>query len=586
MDGGADRLRPSSGWTATRPATICSTIVGATAQTYVVAAADIGHTIRVFEGALNGEGPAPRRRRRPTTAVVTGFPPKNTAPPTISGVGEIGSDGPTCSPGTWDRATQPISYAYQWLGDGNPIAGATGPSHPLAPTDVALAEACAVTATSAAGHATEKSDSILVTASTSSTCSGLAGAALKRCRARRPTRSRCSRCSATQRGRSPGAAAGRRARRRRSRPTSGRWPWPSAESVKASKQRAASSPGAQQDRKQRRRGRPGRRRDQHGAGAWAWGARAAAGGPAGWAGRAGAPGPGRRRTGRRPGEGEVEAVGRNAVAAVAGGVGDPVEHADPLGLGPAGRAYGGRVGARPAAELARRDEDEPVARPEEGQRAADVLARHRPVGAEGDDDEMGQDAPTRQAAEQVEGLGELAAAVGVDLEALAGEARHGEEHGRVADGQRREVGRPVDGLGPLDPAAAGDGGRRRRGRRGRRRGANRPGGGPAGGEGAGGEERRGGGRPAAGARAVDRGGGDHAAAYSPPMGKPAGAAALGAVILVGAAGAGGAVGAGPAGGGGGRVRTPAVIRVRAVAAGARSSGVSVWPNPVRSAGPP
>ncbi len=66
------------------------------------------------------------------------------------------------------------------------------------------------------------------------------------------------------------------------------------------------------------------------------------------------------------------------------------------------------------------------------------------------------------------------------------------------------------------------------------------------------------------------------------MGKPAGAAALGAVILVGAAGAGGAVGAGPAGGGGGRVRTPAVIRVRAVAAGARSSGVSVWPNPVRS----
>ncbi len=215
----------------------CSTIGGATAQTYVVAAADIGHTIRVFEGALNGEGPSAAPAPSAPTAVVTGFPPKNTAPPTITGVGEIGST-LTCSPGTW-TGTQPISYAYQWLGDGNPIAGATGPSHPLAPTDVALAEACAVTATSAAGHATEKSDSILVTASTSSTCSGLAGAALKRCRAKAAYKVALSRCSAistrTKSGRSRRAACTAKAKLTYKRALA----VAKCQSVKSSKQRAA-----------------------------------------------------------------------------------------------------------------------------------------------------------------------------------------------------------------------------------------------------------------------------------------------------------------------------------------------------------
>ena len=214
----------------------CAPIAGATAQTYVVVAGDIGHTIRVFEVALNGEGTSAPAASL-ATAIVTGFPPKNTAPPTISGVGQIGST-LTCSPGTW-TGTQPISYAYQWLGDGNPIGGATGPSHALAPTDVALAEACAVTATSVAGQTTEKSDSILVTASTSSTCAGLAGAARLRCRAKAAYKTARTRCNAistkTKSGRSRRAACTAKAKLTYKRALA----VAKCQSIKSSKQRAA-----------------------------------------------------------------------------------------------------------------------------------------------------------------------------------------------------------------------------------------------------------------------------------------------------------------------------------------------------------
>ena len=214
----------------------CLPIAGATTQTYVVAAADIGHTIRVNEQASNGEGPSLTVAASNATAVVTGFPPRNTAPPTISGLGQIGST-LTCATGTW-TGTQPISYAYQWLGDGNPIAGATGPTHALAPTDVALAEACAVTATNAAGRTTEKSDSILVTAATQS-CGGFTGGALRRCRAKaayKLARARCSTISTkTKAGRSRRAACTAKAKLTYKRALA----VAKCQSIKSSKQRAA-----------------------------------------------------------------------------------------------------------------------------------------------------------------------------------------------------------------------------------------------------------------------------------------------------------------------------------------------------------
>jgi hypothetical protein len=212
----------------------CAPIAGATAQTYVVTAADIGHTIRVFEVALNGEGTSAPAASG-ATFVVTGFRPKSTAAPTISGHGQIGAT-LTCAPGTW-TGTQPIAFAYQWLGDGNPLAGATGPTHKLLPSDVALAEACRVTATNAAGTATEQSDSILVTAA--SACGGLAGGALQRCRAKQAydlARTRCGSISTrTKAGRARRAACTAKAKLTYKRAIA----VAKCQSIKSSKKRAA-----------------------------------------------------------------------------------------------------------------------------------------------------------------------------------------------------------------------------------------------------------------------------------------------------------------------------------------------------------
>jgi hypothetical protein len=51
--------------------------------------------------------------------------------PTVSGTARVGAT-LTADPGTWDEGT---TLSYQWLRDGSPIAGATGPSHVLAAAD-------------------------------------------------------------------------------------------------------------------------------------------------------------------------------------------------------------------------------------------------------------------------------------------------------------------------------------------------------------------------------------------------------------------------------------------------------------------
>src|SRR5205807_2575468 len=88
----------------------CTAIAGATSQTYVPVAEDVGHTLRVQETASNAGGsssPATSAQ----TAVVTPPPPSNTAPPTISGTAQQGQ-ALTDTHGT--STNQPTSYAYQW----------------------------------------------------------------------------------------------------------------------------------------------------------------------------------------------------------------------------------------------------------------------------------------------------------------------------------------------------------------------------------------------------------------------------------------------------------------------------------------
>ncbi len=55
-------------------------------------------------------------------------PPVNTVPPQVTGT-PIARQTLTCEPGTWERIEDSDEFRYQWLRDGNPIAGATAKTY-------------------------------------------------------------------------------------------------------------------------------------------------------------------------------------------------------------------------------------------------------------------------------------------------------------------------------------------------------------------------------------------------------------------------------------------------------------------------
>jgi hypothetical protein len=174
----------------------CVAIPGATMATYTLGSADVGHTLRVLEAAFNAGGSGGPATSAPTAVVASpAVPPKNTTSPSVTGRHQIGST-LTCSPGVWS-GTQPITYAYQWLGDASPVSGATQSTYTLQPTDLAQAFACRVTARNAGGSASELSPAAVVTAA--SECGGLSGAVLMRCRAKATYTRSLARCSTISR---------------------------------------------------------------------------------------------------------------------------------------------------------------------------------------------------------------------------------------------------------------------------------------------------------------------------------------------------------------------------------------------------
>jgi hypothetical protein len=144
----------------------CATIGGATAQTYVVAAADITKTLRVVVRATNAEG-FTDKESAPTAVVTAVTNPVNTAEPVISGSPVEGSTLST-SNGTWSGTG--ITFTYQWVrcdaGGGLPdgsdcptIPGATDSSYTLEAEDIGHRFRVQVTAdNSAPGSATAVSN--------------------------------------------------------------------------------------------------------------------------------------------------------------------------------------------------------------------------------------------------------------------------------------------------------------------------------------------------------------------------------------------------------------------------------------------
>jgi hypothetical protein len=116
----------------------CSTISGATGQSYVALAGDVGHTIKLQQTASNAGGTSSPATSS-ATAVLVPPVPVNTVEPTISGTAQK-SQTLTEVHGEWTNS--PTSFAYQWLrcdssaGNCVPISGATSQTYVPASGDV------------------------------------------------------------------------------------------------------------------------------------------------------------------------------------------------------------------------------------------------------------------------------------------------------------------------------------------------------------------------------------------------------------------------------------------------------------------
>lgn len=117
----------------------CVAIAGATAQTFVPTAADVGGTVQVVETATNAGGSTTAFTQfvGPVTNMQTQIPtPTDTSPPGIGGPTQQGAT-LVESHGAWSG--NPGTFSYQWLrcaSSCSPVPGATDQRYTLGPGDV------------------------------------------------------------------------------------------------------------------------------------------------------------------------------------------------------------------------------------------------------------------------------------------------------------------------------------------------------------------------------------------------------------------------------------------------------------------
>lgn len=117
---------------------------------YTVQPGDAGTTLRCQVSATNAAGDVTVTSKDQR---VVSPPPLNTQLPVVkAATGSTWSVGGTaqCTSGSWKYAT---GYAYQWLRDGNPVAGAVQATRTITAADAGTSLACVVTATGPSGSA-------------------------------------------------------------------------------------------------------------------------------------------------------------------------------------------------------------------------------------------------------------------------------------------------------------------------------------------------------------------------------------------------------------------------------------------------
>ncbi|MGO9247849.1 MAG: hypothetical protein ACLQQB_10730 [Solirubrobacteraceae bacterium] len=86
--------------------------------------------------------------------------PVNTGAPVAGGTPAVGST-LTCTKGSWTGGPTP-AFAYEWLRNGSPIAGASANTYVVQSADQGTGLSCAVTATNEYGHTTATSNTLTV----------------------------------------------------------------------------------------------------------------------------------------------------------------------------------------------------------------------------------------------------------------------------------------------------------------------------------------------------------------------------------------------------------------------------------------